>query len=75
MIKFKNVEFEINTIIPELDPNAEFLTICDPETNQVIGTNKDIWKLYKYYFDLNIIEERYNILEFSNGVAGLVFTR
>jgi hypothetical protein len=24
MVKFKDVEFEINTIIPELDKNAEF---------------------------------------------------
>lgn len=75
MVKFKNVEFEINTIIPEFDPSAQFLTICDPETNEIIGTNKQTWKLYKYSFDLNVIEERYNILEFNNGVAGLVFAR
>ena len=75
MVKFKNIEFEINTVIPELDENAPFLNICDPDTNQVIGTNKDTWKMYKYSFDLIIIEERYNILEFANGNAGLVFTR
>ena len=75
MVKFKNVEFEINTIIPDTDPSAQYLTICDPETNEIIGSNKETWNLYKYTFDLNIIEERYNILHFNNGVAGLVFTR
>jgi hypothetical protein len=75
MIKFKNVEFEINTIMPCRDPSATFLNICDPVTNEVIGTNKQPWDIYKYSYDLNVIEERYNILEFANGVAGLIFTR
>ena len=71
---FKTIEFEYNNYSnPPLDPSASFRTICDPSTNVVIGTSKDPTNIYKYYYNLYVIEEKYNVLVFQNGLAGLMF--
>jgi hypothetical protein len=71
--KFKTIELDISTILPDLDPEASFQVICDTE-RQVIGTTqKDI--LYIYGYDLFVAEERYNLLRFISGNAGLLYTR
>jgi len=72
--KFKNIEFEFTTYTPPLDPNAQTLTICDAEGN-TIGINKPVWRIYDYTYDLIVMEERYNILTFTSGNAGLTYTR
>lgn len=73
--KFKTIEFEYNlTSEPPIDIcNVIFQTICDPITNEVIATTKEPTSIYKYCYDLNIFEERYNILEFHSGSADLLF--
>jgi hypothetical protein len=73
--KFNQVEFEIKTYQPPTDPQALFLTICDPSGGEIIGVNKSYWNIYDYTYDLTVIEERYNILEFTSGMAGLKFAR
>ena len=75
MSKFSNIEFEIKTYLPPLDPNAETFVICDPETEETIGINKPVWRIYDYNYDLVIFEERYNVLKLSSGNAGLAFAR
>ena len=75
MSKFKTIEFEFSTIQPVLDPNAKFYTICDPATGTIIGVNKPSWIIYDYNYDLTIFEERYNIVKFISGNAGLQFAR
>jgi hypothetical protein len=40
-----------------------------------ISADKGYWKTYKYYYNLHIMEERYNILLCDNGVGNLVFAR
>jgi hypothetical protein len=75
MSKFKTIEFEFSTIQPVLDPNANFYTICDPVTGTIIGVNKPSWIIYDYNYDLTIFEERYNIVKFISGNAGLQFSR
>ena len=55
--------------------NVEFTTICDPETGAVIATSKNPTNIYKYYYNLYIIEEKYNILFFQNGFGGLLYSR
>ena len=72
--KFKNIEFEFTTYTPPLDPNAQTLTICDSEGN-TIGINKPVWRIYDYTYDLIVMEERYNILTFTSGNAGLTYAR
>lgn len=71
---FKTIEFEYNNHSnPPLDPSAAFTTICDPVTQIIIGTLKDPTNIYKYYYNLYVIEEKYNVLEIQNGLAGLRF--
>ena len=72
--KFNQIEFEVTTYSPPLDASAQFLTICDGNGNPV-GVNKSNWRLYDYNYDLTVMEERYNILTFTSGNAGLMFTR
>ena len=75
--KFKSIELEYNTYAdPPIDEvNVQFNTICDPETGVVIGTTKDPMNIYKYYYNLFVIEERYNILRFQSGTADLLYSR
>lgn len=72
--KFNLVQFELTTTQPTLDPNAQYQTICDGEGN-VIGTVKPFWSVYDYTYNLVVMEERYNILEFRSGMAGLKYSR
>jgi hypothetical protein len=74
MSKFSKVEFEFSTFSPPLDPNAQTSTICDGDGN-IIGINKPVWRIYDYTYDLVVMEERYNILTFESGNAGLMYAR
>lgn len=73
MSRFNQIEFEFTTIIPPLDPLAQSLTICDPETGNVIGINKPTWRIYDYNFDLYLFEERINEIIFIGGNCGLAY--
>jgi len=72
--KFNQVEFEFTTYSPPMDPSVEIFTVCDGNGNAV-GIDKTNWRLYDYNYDLTVLEERYNILTFASGNAGLMFTR
>jgi hypothetical protein len=73
MNRFNNVELEFTTIIPALDPLAQVLTICDPDTGEIIGINKPTWRIYDYNFNLVLFEERINVVTFIGGNAGLMY--
>ena len=73
MNRFTNIELEFNTIVPPLDPLAQSLTICDPETGNVIGVNKPTWRIYDYNFNLVLFEERINEVHFIGGNCGLMY--
>jgi hypothetical protein len=73
--KFSNIQFEFTTFYPPLDPSANFLTICDPATRLPIGVNKPTWRIYDYNYNLVILEERYNVVTFMSGNAGLMYAR
>lgn len=72
--KFSNIEFEYSTYTPPADANAQTLVVCDDDSNP-IGVNKPTWRLYDYNYNLHLMEERYNILIFESGNAGLMFSR
>lgn len=72
--KFSVIEFEYSTYTPPADANAQTLVVCDDDTNP-IGVNKPTWRLYDYNYNLHLMEERYNILIFESGNAGLMFSR
>ena len=73
MNRFNNVELEFTTIIPTLDPLAQVLTICDPETGVIIGINKPTWRIYDYNFNMVLFEERINVVTFIGGNAALMY--
>jgi hypothetical protein len=71
--RFKNIEFEMTTLEPTLDPSAETLVLCDDDGG-VIGVSKDT-SIYLYTYDMYLFEEHYNVLRFISGNAGLLYTR
>jgi hypothetical protein len=73
MSRFTNVQLEFTTISPPLDPYAQVLTICDPETGEIVGVNKPTWRIYDYNFDMYLMEERVNMVVFVGGNAGLLY--
>jgi len=73
MSRFTNIQFEMNTIIPPVDPLAQSLSICDPQTGNIIGINKPTWRIFEYNFNFILMEERINMITFIGGNAGLVY--
>jgi hypothetical protein len=73
MSRFNQIEFEFNTIVPAIDPLAQTLTICDPETGNIIGVNKPTWRIYEYNYNLYVMEERLNMITFLSGNCGLMY--
>jgi hypothetical protein len=73
MSRFNNIELEFTTVIPALDPLAQSLTICDPETGNIIGVNKPTWRIYEYNFNFVLFEERINVVNFVGGNCGLMY--
>lgn len=71
--RFTTIELEFNTIVPTLDPLAQSLAICDPQTGNIIGINKPTWRIYDYNFDLTLFEERINMVTFVGGNCGLMY--
>jgi len=74
MSKFNLIQFETSTILPTQRNYVEVNKIKDVCGN-VIGINKPVWRLFNYNYNLHIMEERYNILKFTSGMASLVFSR
>lgn len=75
LCKYSKIELEFTTITPCLNPDVNILAICDPILVQQIGVNKSTVRMYTYYYDLTVIEERYNILSFIGGNASLMYAR
>lgn len=73
MSRFSNVTLEFTTISPPLDPYAQTLTVCDPATGDLIAVNKPTWRVFSYNFNLYLIEERINLIEFVGGNAALMY--
>ena len=73
--KFKNIELELTTDVPNVDSvNSTFGVICDQDGN-AIGISKQNWRLYEYNFNMTLYEERYNVLSFIGGNCGMLYAR
>ncbi|MBU95061.1 MAG: hypothetical protein CL669_05655 [Balneola sp.] len=72
--KFSTIELEFSTYVPPLDNEAQTAVICDACGN-IIGINKSEWEIYKYTYDLNVIEGRYNTVTFVAGNCSLQYAR
>ena len=75
MSKFSTVQFEVATIQPPLDARAQVTTISSPITKEVVAVQMPKSGIYQYQYNMIVMEERYNILNIQNGVAGLEFAR
>jgi len=76
MSKFKNIELEFTTYVPQIDPSgANFSVVCDTIGNPVSVSSKQAWQLYQYNYNMTIFEERYNILSFMSGNCGMMWSR
>ena len=82
MSRFSTIEIEITTHTPPIDKLAQYANICTDVTNAdgsvdkvQIGVNKPSWNVYEYTYDIHLMEERYNIVKFTGGNVGLMFTR
>ena len=73
MNRFNQIDLEFTTMNPELDPLAQVLTICDPDSGEIIGVNKPTWRIYDYTYDLHFFEERINVVTFVGGNCGLMY--
>jgi hypothetical protein len=73
MSRFTNIQFELVTITPPIDPYAQTLNICDEDTGDIIGINKPTWRVFDYNYDLTVFEERINMVVFIGGNAALMY--
>jgi hypothetical protein len=75
MSKFKDIQIEVTTFVPTIDPAySTFNVICDANGN-AIGIEKSSWRLYEYNFNMTLFEERYNVLSFIGGTCGMLYSR
>jgi len=74
MSRVKELQIELVTTPVQQDSSGAIVDICDDEGN-IIGTRKELHKLYPYTFDLIIKEERYNEVVFTSGMVGLKIVR
>ena len=72
--KFKNIELEMTTYIPPVSDSSSFDIICDICGNPV-GIRKANWRLFDYNYNLTLFEERYNVLSFVGGNAGMLYAK
>ena len=80
LLNYKHIEFEyssINTAPYDDISLVAILPLCLPETEtsdaRVYGYNKVEWQVYEYQFNLKVMEEQYNYLTISNGLASLKY--
>jgi hypothetical protein len=73
MSRFQQIDLEFTTITPQVDPLAQVLTICDPESGDIIGINKPTWRIYDYNYNLTLFEERINVVVFVGGNCSVQF--
>ena len=63
----------MTTLTPPIDSSKESLVLCDDDGG-VIGVTKNN-TIYLYTYNMYLFEERYNVLRFISGNAGLLFSR
>ncbi len=71
--RFTNVQFELSTISPPADPYAQVLTVCNPDTGDIVAINKPTWRIYMYNYNMTVFEERANFIEIKGGNAGVMY--
>ena len=75
MSKFKNIELEISTYLPQVDNTSINNISCDDNGIPISISTKNSWQLFQYNFNMTLFEERYNILSFIGGNCGMMWAR
>jgi hypothetical protein len=76
MSRFKNVELDITTYLPPIEPSGNYLDVLCAGNNAPISiSTKPAWALYPYSYNMHVMEEQYNILSFVGGNCGLMYAR
>ena len=75
MSKFKNIELEISTYLPQVDNTSINNVSCDDNGVPISISTKNSWQLFQYNFNMTLFEERYNILSFIGGNCGMMWAR
>jgi len=76
MSKFKNIELEITTYMPQIDQTgANINIVCDTAGTPIAVSSKQSWQLYQYNYNMTLFEERYNVLSFISGNCGMMWAR
>ena len=71
-----STESDVNKLFEMILEEARNITNADGSVDKVqIGVNKPSWNVYEYTYDIHLMEERYNIVKFTGGNVGLMFTR
>ena len=74
--KFNKIQFEFSTINPPFDASGvTFAVQCDDQSGDIVGVEKNLASMYKYSFDLLVMEERYNVVEVTAGRMALKYAR
>ena len=79
LINYKHIDYEYTSIgldvINDISKVAIIPLCTSTDTGEpfLLGYNKTSWNIYNYTFNLKIMEERYNLLTISDGLATLNF--
>jgi hypothetical protein len=74
--RFRTVELEFTTFVPQIDiSNSNFEVICNDTGVPIAVSTKPGWSMYQYNYNLTVFEERYNVLSFISGSAGMLYSR
>nr|QFG75151.1 MAG: major capsid protein [Megaviridae environmental sample] len=75
--KFKKVEIEVELITPPIKQYTLYNTVCNTNVNNesdILAVKKDVnTDVFEYTYNIHLFEERYNILRFMGGTAGLMY--
>ena len=76
--KFKKIEFLVEVLSPPIKEETLYNVICNQNVNNesdILGVKKNVnSEVFKYAYNIHLFEERYNILTFTGGNAGLMYT-
>lgn len=71
--RFKNIEFEVNLYEnPPFEKSVLMNDVCAPSSGDIIAETPN-QSIYKYNYNLFVMEERYNILQIQYGSAYLLY--
>mgnify|MGYP001445809797 CR=1 FL=1 len=76
LLDYRHIDFENITIDSEKYTDLSsvgIIPLCANNDSLPNSYNKIDWQIYKYSYNLKIMEEQYNYLTISNGLASLKY--